>query len=237
MTERLDETVDALTRLIGRPLGPPPMINASGNEGDAGMSADDDEVRRRSPTDEALARDADHRLDAALAVLPPLPPPGSWPLTTLPFELGMADAFTGTGWHGRVHTARRGWHRWSGPGVRSTIWLPVRARGRVRVELAIAATAESDTLDGARLVMQGKPVRVRCARDETGVVLSATCEPDATRALDLDLTIRRTALLRDAETGRTSTERAGIALTAVHIAATDRDQPDVRIGHLRSQAK
>jgi hypothetical protein len=237
VTERLDETIDALARLIGRPLGAAPMINASGNEDDTGVSADDAAaVRRRSPTDEALVRDADRRLDAALGTLPPLPPPGSWPLTTLPFELGMADAFTGTGWHGRVYTEHHGWHRWSGPGVRSTVWLPVRAHGRVRVELVIAATAEADTLDGARLMMQGKPVGVRCTRDTTGIVLSTTCEADETRPLDLDLTIRRAALLHDAETRRTSTERAGIALTTVRIAAADGDLPDVRVGHLRSLA-
>lgn len=234
-TERLADTIEAMSRLIGRRLGAPPVVNPSPRgDGVAMDRGDAAEVRRRSPVDVSLLTHADRRLDATLEALPALTP-ASLPLASFPYEHTMDEGFTGTGWHGRAHRAGVGWHRWSGPGTKAAIRLPVRVRGRASVELHVVATAEADTLDGVALRVQGRPAEVAVARRGRDVTLVAECDADDARPFDLELVVRRTAIVHDAATGRVSAERAGVALTAVRLADADADQPGRHHVHLRSR--
>jgi hypothetical protein len=130
--ERLADFVEALTRLVGRPMPPPLRLNSTPQREDM-PPAYAEQVRARSQVDIQLHRAAGEALDRALGSLPPLP---RAPETELPYEHEMSDAFCGTGWHARLHTAEAGWHRWTGPGTRSELRLPVRIAGPAHIAVA-----------------------------------------------------------------------------------------------------
>lgn len=210
-TERLDDFVSALSRLLGRWLAPPPRINVGFDRGPIPP-----EIRELSaawnPVDRRLHAECNAMLDRALDTLPPLPPE---PEALLPFEQTMDAAFAGTGWHTRLHTPEVGWHRWSGPGTISTIRLPVRFSGHVTIELNVVSAVSDDVVEGLRLSVQGRPVRHVLESCQVGcaAVANAVFEPADPAVIQLELP--RTAPLRELD--GSESDPAGIALGTIEV--------------------
>jgi len=211
--ERLPETIDALGRLLGRPLALPPRVNVTRDASPVppGAAA---RIRALSPIDLRLHAEAGRRLDRALATLPPLPPERRVPL---PYTQGMEDGFHGTGFHRRTRTAGAGWHRWTGPGRRSAIRLPVRLSGPATLTLAVVSACDDDAVRSLRLEVQGAPVAHRLAPppDGPGVLAVADVTLDPHRPLTVELEIAHTRHLVDPATGAQSPDAAGLALGAL----------------------
>ena len=152
--ERLDDFVHALSRLVGRRMPTPQRLNVGAGSEDMPMEAAE-LVRARSALDLRLHAEANEALDRALATLPALPPE---PLVELPYEYDMSMPLDGAGWHARVHTPDAGWHRWTGPGTRSELRLPVRLAGPARLDVAIASACDDEAIRSLRVSVQERPV-------------------------------------------------------------------------------
>jgi hypothetical protein len=212
--ERLPETVDALGRLLGRPLPQPARVNVTPGRGTIppGAAA---RIRATSPIDARLHAEAERRLDGLLATLPPPPPE---PPAALPYAYEMDEALHGTGLLRRVWTAEAGWHRWTGPGTECTLRLPVRLSGPATLAVAILSACDDDAVRSVRLAVQGAPVAHRLApppHGGTGVVALADAVLDPARPLELGVTVDHTRPLIDAATGEASPQAAGLALGAI----------------------
>ncbi len=184
-TERADDFVVALGRLLGRRLPPLPRINVRG-DASAPPAAEAALVRERSSGDLALHEHAGRLLDAALRALPELPPE---PLGALPLRRGMDAPLCGTGWHSRVHTPEAGWHRWTGPGLRSTVRFPLRLAGPARVSVAIVSACDDDAVRSLRLTLQGRPLEHTLEPRHAGVAAVAEVELDPAAPLELTLEV------------------------------------------------
>jgi hypothetical protein len=208
--ERLPETIDALGRLIGRPLALPPRVNVTRDASPLPPEAAA-RIRALSPIDLRLHAEAGRRLDRALATLPPLPPEA---LVPLPYAQGMDAGLHGTGFHRRTHAPGAGWHRWTGPGRRSAIRLPVRLAGPATLTLAVVSACDDDAVRSLRLEVQGAPVAHRLASppDGPGVLVVAGVGLDPGRPLTVELEIAHTRHLVDPATGAQSPDAAGLAL-------------------------
>ena len=171
-------------------------------------------IRALSPVDLRLHAEAGRRLDRALAALPPLPPE---PVVPLPCAQGMEAGLHGTGFHRRTHAPGAGWHRWTGPGSRSTIRFPVRLAGPATLTLAIVSACDDDAVRSLRLEVQGAPVAHRLATppDGPGVLAVADVALDPRRPLTVGLEIAHTRHLVDAATGARSPDAAGLALATI----------------------
>jgi hypothetical protein len=206
--ERLDDFMHALSRLVGRRMPPPQRLNV-GPESD-GMPAEQAElVRARSALDLRLHAEADAALDRALTTLPALP---AEPLVELPYEYDMSAPLDGTGWHARTHTAETGWHRWTGPGTRSDLRLPVRLAGPARLDVAIASACDDDAVRSLGVSVQGRPVAHRLEPRAAGVAAVADVELDRREPLTVALEIGRTKHLVDSASGARSADPAGLAV-------------------------
>jgi hypothetical protein len=209
--ERLDDFVDALARLVGRPMAQPPRLNVSPDRD--GMPAEYAQwVRSRSPLDARLHAAADEALDAALDTLPPLPPE---PDGELPYEHSMRDPLYGTGWHARHHTPEAGWHRWTGPGTLSGLRLPVRLAGPARVELAILSACDDRALQPLRVSVQDRLLAHALEPQAMGVRAVADVELDPRKPLTLTLETGHTDHPVEPATGARSPDRAGVAVGTV----------------------
>jgi hypothetical protein len=209
--ERLDDFAEALARLVGRPMTQPPRLNVSPERD--GMSAEyTSEVRARSPVDVRLHATADEALDAALATLPPLPPD---PEAELPYEHGMGDPLYGTGWHARLNGSESGWHRWTGPGTRAQLRLPVRLAGAARIELAILSACDDDALQSLQISVQDRALEHAVEPQPLGVRAVADVELDPRGPLTVTLEIAHTKHLVDAATGERSPDPAGLAVGTI----------------------
>ncbi len=202
--ERIDDFVEALGRLLGRRLPPVPRINV----GPPGIAAPEREAaaaRSRSPLDVALHERAGDALDRALTTLPALPEeaPGA-----LPYRQTMEQPLCGTGWHARVHTAEAGWHRWTGPGLRSDVRLPVRLAGAARLALAIVSACDDDAVRSLRLTVQGRHVAHVLEPRPIGVAAVADVELDARSPLTVELEVAHT---------RGHPEPAGLAIGEIAL--------------------
>jgi hypothetical protein len=209
--ERLDDFVEALARLVGRPLATPLRLNVN-PEGDGLPGEYAQEVRVRSPLDARLHAAADEALDAALATLPPVPPE---PDAELPYEHAMSDPLYGTGWHARLHTAESGWHRWTGPGARSQLRLPVRLAGPARLEVAILSACDDAALQSLRISVQDRPLAHALESQPVGVRAVADVELDPHTPLTVTLEVAHTKHLLDSATGTRSPDPAGLAVATV----------------------
>jgi hypothetical protein len=206
--ERLDDFVEALARLVGRPLTKPPRLNASpdGN----GMPAEyADEVRARSTVDARLHALADEALDGTLATLPPLP---REPEAELPYEHAMSDPLYGSGWHARLNPPDSGWHRWTGPDTRSQLRLPVRLAGAARLELSILSACDDEALQSLQISVQGRPLAHALEPQPLGVRAVADVELDPNAPLTVTLEVAHANHLVDAATGERSPDPAGLAV-------------------------
>jgi len=208
--ERLPETIDALGRLLGRPLAPPPRVNATRDARPLPPEVAA-RVRALSPIDLRLYAEAGRRLDRALAELPPLPPE---PLVPLPFAQGMEAGFHGTGFHRRIHAPGTGWHRWTGPGRVSAIRLPVRIAGPATLTLAVVSACDDDVVRSLRLTVQDASVahRLESPPDGPGVLAVAEVTLDPARPLTVAAEVAHTRRLTDPATGELSPDPAGLAL-------------------------
>jgi hypothetical protein len=206
--ERIDEFVEALARLVGRPFPNLPRLNV-GDGADDVTPEDAARVRAQSRIDARLVELANELLDRALDTLPELSPP-SEPVVPLPYRRTMREAFYGTGWHGRVETPGAGWHRWTGPGVRSELRLPVRAGGAARVDVAVASACDRDALRSLRVCVQGRPVERRFEKRRLGVAVVCDVELDPSRPLTLELEVSHTRPMVNAVTGELGREPVGL---------------------------
>ena len=111
-TERVDEYVVALGRLLGRRLPPLQRINVRA-EASAPPAAEAALVRARSEADLALHEHAGRLLDAALVALPELPPEL---LGALPLRRGMDAPLCGTAGTRACARPRRAGAAGPGPG-------------------------------------------------------------------------------------------------------------------------
>ena len=191
--ERADDFVLALGRLLGRRLPPLPRINVRAGaapppEREAAL------VRRRSPLDLALHERAGRALDVALQELPALPPE---PVAALPYRHTMDAPLCGTGWHARVHTPDAGWHRWTGPGLRSSVRLPLRLGGPARLTVAIVSACDDAAVESLRLTVQGRPLTHALEPRRTGVAAVADAELDAAAPLELAIDVAHVRPLPD----------------------------------------
>jgi hypothetical protein len=184
-TERVDDFVLALGRLLGRRLPPLQRINVRADAA-APPAAEAALVRERSGGDLALHEHAGRLLDAALRALPELRPE---PLGALPLQRGMDAPLCGTGWHSRVHTPEAGWHRWTGPGLRSTVRFPVRLAGPARLSLAIVSACDDAAVRSLRIALQGRPLAHALEPRRTGVVAVADAELDPAAPLELAIEV------------------------------------------------
>ena len=208
--ERLTETIDALGRLLGRPLALPPRVNVTRDASPLPPEAAA-RIRALSPIDRRLHAEAGRRLDRALATLPPLPPE---PLVPLPYAQGMEAGLHGTGLHRRTHAPGAGWHRWTGPGPRSAIRLPVRLAGAATLTLAVVSACDDDAVRSLRLAVQGAPVAHRLEPPPAGpgVLAVADVTLDPRRPLTIEVEVAHTRHLVDPATGAQSPDAAGLAL-------------------------
>jgi hypothetical protein len=213
--ERLDDFVRALGRLVGRPLAAPPRLNV-GPPSDFAPEAMAARVRAQSRVDERLRATADAQLDRALETLPPLPPD---PVVALPYRHNMGDALFGTGWHARVHTPEAGWHRWTGPGTRSDMRLPVRLAGPARLEVAVLSACDDEAMATLRISVQDRPVPYSLEPRPFGKAALADVRLDPHRPLTLALEVAHTRHLVDAATGTRSPDPAGLAIGTVGFTA------------------
>jgi hypothetical protein len=212
--ERLPETVDALGRLLGRPLPRPERVNVTPGRETIPLGAVA-RIRATSPIDVRLHAEAGRRLDRLLATLPPPPPE---PPAALPYAYGMDEALHGTGLLRRVWTAEAGWHRWTGPGTESTLRLPVRLAGPATLAVAILSACDDDAVRSVRFTVQGAPVAHRLVpppHGGMGVLALADAALDPARPLELGVTVDHTRPLIDPATGEASPQAAGVALGAI----------------------
>ena len=209
--ERLDDFVNALSRLVGRRMSPPQRLNV-GPESDGMPAEQAGLVRARSALDVRLYAEAGEALDRALATLPALPPE---PATELPYEYEMSAALDGTGWHARMNTSEAGWHRWTGPGTRSELRVPVRLSGPVRLDVAILSACDDEAVSSLRISVQSQPVVHRLEPRPRGVSAVAAVELDPREPLTVALEIGHTKHLVDPATGERSPDPAGIAVGAL----------------------
>jgi hypothetical protein len=209
--ERLDDFVEALARLVGRPMMQPQWLNVSPERD--GMPAEyADEVRARSPVDARLHAAADEALDAALATLPPLPPE---PEAELPYEHDMSGPLYGSGWHARLNGSDGGWHRWTGPGTRSQLRLPVRLAGPARLELAILSACDDEAIQSLQISVRERTLEHALEPQPLGVRALADVELDPRTPLTVTLEIAHTKHLVDPATGERSPDPAGLAVGTV----------------------
>ena len=208
--ERLDDFVHALSRLVGRRMPPPQRLNVGRVRGHARGTAE--LVRARSALDLRLHAEANEALDRALATLPALPVE---PLVELPYEYDMSLALDGAGWHARIHTPDTGWHRWTGPGTRAELRLPVRLAGAARLDVAIASACDDDAIRSLRVSVQERPVTHRLEPRSQGVSAVADVDLDPGRPLTVALETAHTKHLVDSATGERSSDPAGIAVGAL----------------------
>ncbi len=211
-SERLGDLITVLERTLRRRLPAPAWINA----GDARElpAAEAALVRARSPVDVALHAEAERRLDAALAALPPLP---DEPVVELPYEYGMAMPLAGHGFHARVHTEGAGWHRWTGPGTEAELRLPVRAAGAAVVRVALLAAVSDEVVRSLRIAVQDRPVAHDLKPAAAGVRVAATAVLDPRAPLTITLRVDHTAHLTGPG-GERSPDPAGLAVGSVRLA-------------------
>ena len=215
--ERLNDFVTALGRLLGRWLPPPSRLNVGATGGDA-HPPEAETVRARSPIDLRLHARASALLDQALVELPEPPPE---PIARGPYELRMDGPLRGTGWHGRVHAPGVGWHRWTGPGTRSTVRFDVRMPGAVLVTVAIVSARDDHVVRSLRLSVQGRRVDHVFDPREVGVAAVARAELDPERPLTLEIDVDRTDRLRDSVSGAVSPDPAGLAIGTIGLAPVE----------------
>jgi hypothetical protein len=184
-TERMDDFVLALGRVLGRRLPRPQRLNVR-PDGSPPPEREAALVRSRSPVDRALHERAGRALDAALRELPELPPE---PEGALPYAYAMDAPLCGDGWHARVHTPEAGWHRWTGPGLRSTLRLPVRLAGPARLSVAIVSACDDDAVRSLRLTLQGRPLVHGLEPRRIGVAAVADAELDPRAPLELAIEV------------------------------------------------
>jgi hypothetical protein len=189
-------------------LGVPPAPGEARWKPAPGASAPERELaaaRRRSPLDVALHERAGHGLDRALSTLPALPADR---LVALPYRQTMAEPLCGTGWYGRVHTPDAGWHRWTGPGLRSWVRLPVRPAGPARLALAIVSACDDDAVRSLRLAVQGRHLAHVLEPRRPGVAAVAEVELDPRSPLTIELEVAHT---------RGEPEPAGLAIGEIAL--------------------
>lgn len=215
--ERIDDFVRALARLVGRPLTAPPRLNVGAGRAET-PAPEAARIRAMSPIDARLHAAADAELDRALATLPELGPD---PIVDLPYRHSMSDALYGTGWHARVHTPEAGWHRWTGPGVRSELRLPIRLAGPARLELAIVSACDDDAVRSLRVAVQDRPVAYSAETRPLGIAVVADAELDPRRPLTVALEVSHTRHLHDSEKGTRSPDPAGVAVGDILLSYPD----------------
>ncbi len=128
----------------------------------------------------------------------------------------MADAFAGTAWHERVHTAGAGWHRWSGPQTTSMVRLPVRLAGSARLEMSVVSAADRTVVGGLELRVQHRPAAHRIVDDGAGVIVAADVDLVDDQPVVIELRIPHTRPLRDGSTGRVGPD-AALALGTIRL--------------------
>lgn len=197
--------MDALGRLLGRRLPAPPRINV-GADPSAPPGREAERVRQRSPLDLRLHERADRALAAALRELPALPPE---PVAALPYRHTMDAPLCGSGWHARVDTPEAGWHRWTGPGLRSTLRLPVRLAGAARLAVAIVSACDDDAVRSLRLTLQGRQLTHALEPRRVGVAAVAEAQLDPRAPLELALEVDHVRPLPD--------EPAGLAIGEIEL--------------------
>jgi hypothetical protein len=206
--DRLDEFVEALGRLVGRPLAVPPRLNVRPADGGP-AAADAARVRALSRVDALLHAEAGALLDRALASLPPLP---AEPEAALPYRYEMSEPLYGTGWHARMSTPEAGWHRWTGPGTRSVLRLPVRLAGPARMEMEVLSACDDEAVRSLRLFVQERPVEHSTRERVPGLAATARVRLDPGRPLTVAVEVAHTRHLVDAATAARSPDPAGVAV-------------------------
>jgi hypothetical protein len=208
-TERLPETVDVLSRFLGRRLSPPDRVNVSPDAAEM-PDADAELVRRLTPVDRELWEVANRRLDQALATLPRLPPR---PLALRRWELTMDQGIVGSGWSDRGEDPVLGWHRWTVPDRSSVVWPGVRLGGTVEIE--IVAAASSEVAQNMQLSVQGRPVRHDLRPGSPGVVAHATATLDGDRPAEI--AVRVPPAQRDTNPAWAERDQRTMAIRALRL--------------------
>jgi hypothetical protein len=124
----------------------------------------------------------------------------------------MSDPLYGSGWHARLNTPDSGWHRWTGPGTRSQLRLPVRLAGAARLELAILSACDDEVLQSLQISVQGRPLAHALEPQPLGVRAVADVELDPNTPLTVTLEIAHTNHLVASATGERSPDPAGLAV-------------------------
>jgi hypothetical protein len=113
----------------------------------------------------------------------------------------MDAPLCGTGWHGRVHTPEAGWHRWTGPGLRSSVRFPLRLAGAARVCVEIVSACDDAAVASLQLTLQGRRLSHTLEPRRVGVAAVASAELDPERPLELELEVAHVRPMPDDPAG------------------------------------
>ncbi len=110
-------------------------------------------------------------------------------------RLEMAGDYMGFEWYGLETTPAGMSFRWSGPGVVSSLPLPLQVDAACIIEIEIVSTLAPDVLEGLKLEVNGCPVEFTMRQDVAGTILTCHFEPDTmtpAEAMTVRFTINRT---------------------------------------------
>jgi hypothetical protein len=133
----------------------------------------------------------------------------------------MSDALYGAEWHALVHTPQAGWHRWTGPGARSELRLPIPLAGTARLEIAIVSACDDDAVRSLRVMVQYRRVEHSVENRPRGIAVVGDVQLDPRRPLTVALEVSHTRHLVDGETGTRSPDKAGVAVGDILLSYPD----------------
>jgi glycosyltransferase involved in cell wall biosynthesis len=139
-------------------------------------------------------------------------------------KLRFDQKMVGTGWHARNSHSAHGTYRWSGPGRRSTVDLPIAAVGDRWLTVSVALHITDVVLASLRVTVNGEGIRLHRRAGEAGATLVEGRIPASALArtpgcvrivFEVAETVKPTTIVPDSDD-----ERAlGIAVNWLEVAA------------------
>lgn len=222
VTERLDETLESLARVMGWPkAGPVTKRNVSTSRiGPADLTAPDRRYAGQlNQVDAELHRRAALRIqqveDGATAVA--VPPPA---LVDLPYDYDWSMPLRGHGWYDRTFDPRVGWYRWTGPGTDALLELPVAGGTRAELAINVVCAVTSEVLAGMVVSVEGRPLTLSASAQGIVTVLRGVIDLPSAGPLRLTFSVPHTESLGSIGPLFDPWRRGGVAIARVRLAPT-----------------